>query len=94
MNIGQKTKIRLTFLILGFIISSVFFASQFFSYVTQIVKTKEEHKNLEVVYSNKLKQEDELNEEMKKLEDPQYFAKWTRENYLLSKKDEIIFKIK
>lgn len=92
-KIGQKTKFRVTFLLLGFIISSVFFVSQFFSYITQIMKTKQEIYDLEVAYNDKLHEEEVLNDEISKLEDPEYLAKYAREKYLYSKKDEIIIKI-
>ena len=92
-KIGQKTKFRVTFLLLGLIISSVFFVSQFFSYITQIMKTKQEIYDLEVAYNDKLHEEEVLNDEISKLEDPEYLAKYAREKYLYSKKDEIIIKI-
>ncbi len=92
-KVGQKTKFRVTFLLLGLIISSVFFVSQFFSYITQIVKTKQEITNMEVLYNDKLSEEEILNDEINKLEDPKYMAKYAREKYLYSKKDEIILKI-
>ncbi|MGM9878330.1 MAG: septum formation initiator family protein [Bacilli bacterium] len=92
-KIGQKTKFRVTFLLLGLIISSVFFVSQFFSYITQIMKTKQEIYDLELTYNDKLHEEEVLNDEISKLEDPEYLAKYAREKYLYSKKDEIIIKI-
>ena len=92
-KVGQKTKFRVTFLLLGLIISSIFFVSQFFSYITQIVKTKQEITNMEVLYNDKLSEEEILNDEINKLEDPKYMAKYAREKYLYSKKDEIILKI-
>ena len=92
-KIGQKTKFRVTFLILGFIISSVLFVSSIFSYVTQIIKTKEEISQLKMAYTEKLEEEDELNDEINRLQDPEYLAKYAREKYLYSKDDEIIIKI-
>lgn len=92
-KIGQKTKFRVTFLVIGFIITSVLFVSNIFSYVTQIIKTNNEIKSLELAYSDKLEEEDNLNDELNKLQDPEYMAKYTREKYLYSKKDEIIIKI-
>ena len=92
-KIGQKTKFRVTFLLLGLIISSVFFVSQFFSYITQIMKTNQEINDLEITYNDKLHEEEVLNDEISRLEDPEYLAKYAREKYLYSKKDEIIIKI-
>ena len=93
MKIGQKTKFRVTFLTLGFIISSVFFVSSIFSYISRIIETKEEIKQLQMAYSESLEEEDMLNDEINKLEDPEYLAKYAREKYLYSGKDEIIIKI-
>jgi cell division protein DivIC len=92
-KVGQKTKFRVTFLILGFIISSVLFVSSIFSYVTQIIQTKEEINQLKNAYIEKLEEEDELNDEINRLQDPEYLAKYAREKYLYSKNDEIIIKI-
>ncbi len=92
-KVGQKTKFRVTFLILGFIISSVLFVSSIFSYVTQIIQTKEEINQMKNAYIEKLEEEDELNDEINRLQDPEYLAKYAREKYLYSKNDEIIIKI-
>lgn len=92
-KVGQKTKFRVTFLILGFIISSVLFVSSIFSYVTQIIQTKEEINKMKNAYIEKLEEEDELNDEINRLQDPEYLAKYAREKYLYSKNDEIIIKI-
>ncbi len=92
-KISQKTKFRVTFLLLGFIISSVLFVSSIFSYTTQIIRTKQEIKELNMAYAESLEQEDILNDEINKLKDPEYLAKYAREKYLYSKDDEIIIKI-
>ena len=92
-KVGQKTKFRVTFLILGFIISSVLFVSSIFSYVTQIIQTKEEINQMKNAYIEMLEEEDELNDEINRLQDPEYLAKYAREKYLYSKNDEIIIKI-
>lgn len=92
-KVSQKTKFRVTFLILGFIISSVLFVSSIFSYATQIIKTKQEIKEMKMAYTNSLEEEDKLNDEINKLKDPEYLAKYAREKYLYSKDDEIIIKI-
>jgi len=92
-NLSQKTKFRVTFLILGFIITSVLFASSAFSYITQIINTRKEIKNLELVYSEKLTEEEYLKDEINKLQDPEYMAKYAREKYLYSKDNEIVIKI-
>ena len=46
-----------------------------------------------ITYNEKLSDEEELNDEINKLQDPEYMAKYAREKYLYSKKGEIIIKI-
>ncbi|NLC48299.1 MAG: hypothetical protein GX758_02950, partial [Tenericutes bacterium] len=50
-RMSPKAKFRVTFLVIGFIITIVLFASSSFSYITQIVKNNNEIKKLEVTYS-------------------------------------------
>ena len=59
----------------------------------QIKKTKDEIKELTVSYSDKLEEEENLKEEITRLQDPEYMAKYAREKYLYSKDNEIILKI-
>ena len=92
-KMSQKTKFRVTFLSIAFIISIVVFTSTAFSYISQIVKNNKEIEELKVTYNQKLEEENNLKEEINKLQDPEYMAKYAREKYLYSKKDEIIIKI-
>ena len=90
---SQKTKFRVTFLSIAFIISIVVFVSTAFSYFSQIIKNKEEIDELKSVYNQKLVDEERLKDEINKLQDPEYMAKYAREKYLYSKNGEIIIKI-
>ncbi len=90
---GQKTKFRVTFLSIAFIISIVVFISTAFSYFSQIIKNKEEIEKLKEIYNEKLVDEENLKEEINRLQDPEYMAKYAREKYLYSKNGEIIIKI-
>ena len=92
-KMSQKTKFRVTFLTIAFIISIVVFASTAFSYYSQIYKNNEEIKELNLTYKNKLEEEENLKDEINKLQDPEYMAKYAREKYLYSKDDEIVIKI-
>ena len=92
-KVSKKTKFRVTILLLGIIISLVVFVSSAVSYFSQIVKTDKEIEKLKVVYDEKLNDEEELNDEINKLQDPEYMARYAREKYLYSKKGEIIIKI-
>ena len=92
-KISNKEKFRVIFLTLGCIITSVVFVSTLVSLDLQIKKTKDEIKELTVSYSDKLEEEENLKEEITRLQDPEYMAKYAREKYLYSKDNEIILKI-
>ncbi len=92
-KMSNKTKFRVTFLGISLIIASIVFVTSSFSYVSQILKTKEEINTLNLTYNDKLEKEEELKDEINKLQDPEYMAKYAREKYLYSKDDEIIIKI-
>lgn len=92
-RLSGKTKFRVTFLFIGLIIASVVFVSTAFSYVSQIEKTKKEINDLKITYNDTLSTEEALKDEINKLQDPEYMARYAREKYLYSKKDEIIIKI-
>ncbi len=92
-KMSQKTKFRVTFLTIVFIISIVVFVSTTISYVSQIIKNNNEIKDLNTVYNEKLAEEENLKDEINRLQDPEYMAKYAREKYLYSKNGEIIIKI-
>ena len=92
-KVSRKTKFRVTILFIGIIISLVVFVSSTISYFTQIVKTNREISDLNVTYNEKLEDEENLKDEINKLQDPEYMAKYAREKYLYSKNGEIIIKI-
>lgn len=92
-KISNKAKFRVIFLTLGCIITSVVFVSTLVSLDLQIKKTKDEIKELTISYSDKLEEEENLKEEITRLQDPEYMAKYAREKYLYSKDNEIILKI-
>jgi len=89
----KKTRFRVTFLGISLIIASVFCVSSSFSYISQIIKTKNQINDLKVTYNEKLEDEENLKDEINRLQDPEYMARYAREKYLYSKKDEIIIKI-
>ncbi len=67
--------------------------SNMFSYWSQIYKNKKEKIQLKEQYANKLEEEEKLNKEITKLNDPEYIAKYAREKYMYSKNGEIIIRI-
>ncbi len=92
-KMSQKTKFRVTFLAIVFIISIVAFVSTTVSYVSQIVNNNKEIEKLKLTYNDKLTEEENLKSEISRLQDPEYMAKYAREKYLYSKNGEIIIKI-
>ena len=54
------------------------------------VRTK---KDLEAKYNALIDKEDELSDEVNKLQDPEYVAKYAREKYLYTKDGEIIIDV-
>ncbi len=90
---SKKDKRRILLLLIILIPLLVLFISNMWKYGAQIfknIKTKEE---LDVVYKEKLKEEEKLQSEIIKLQDPEYIARYAREKYLYSKDGEIIIKI-
>lgn len=92
-KMSTKTKFRVTFLGISLIIASVFCVSSVFSYISQVIKTRSEIDDLKLTYNEKLEEEENLKDEINKLQDPEYMAKYAREKYLYSKSGEIIIKI-
>lgn len=64
-----------------------------FNYWSKILANRKEKMELEEKYSELLKEESYLNEEINKLQDPEYVAKYAREKYSYSKDNELIIKV-
>ena len=90
---GVKTKLRVTFSSIMLIITSILFLTTMFSTISKYIKINKEIKEDKISYKDKLSEEEELKSEINKLQDPEYMARYAREKYLYSKKDEIIIKI-
>lgn len=90
---GVKTKLRVTFYSIMLIITSILFLTTMFSTISKYIKINKEIKEDKISYKDKLSKEEELKSEINKLQDPEYMARYAREKYLYSKKDEIIIKI-
>ncbi len=86
----KRTILVLTIIIIPLL---TIFVSNMFSYWSQIYKNIKEKQELKVDLSNKLEEEEKLNKEITKLNDPEYIAKYAREKYLYSKNGEIIIRI-
>ena len=92
-KISKKAKLRilLFFIIFGGIIGSLSYS--FFSNVNKIVSIKKKNKFLTIELQNLLMKKKVLNSDIKKLEDPEYVARYAREKYLYSKDGELIIRI-
>ena len=89
----KKDKRRILLLIVILIPLLVLFVSNVWKYSAQILKNIETKKELDLAYKEKLKEEERLQSEIIKLQDPDYVARYAREKYLYSKDGEIIIKI-
>ncbi len=92
-KVSQKTKFRVTFLTIGFIISIVIFGSTLITYLSQINSNKTEIANLLEKYNEELEIEEDYKDQINKLQDPEYVARRIREKHLYSGKNEIVIKI-
>lgn len=90
---SSASKVRLmTFGTLSVVLVFIFFITLFSNLYT-LYKVEEEKIKKENEYAVLQDKTDELKTEIIKLKDPEYLAKFARENYSYSKKDEIIIKI-
>lgn len=64
------------------------------SYTVNLVQLTKEKEKLEERYLQLQEEAEELKIEITKLHDPEYLAKFARENYLYSKEGELIIKIR
>lgn len=92
-KLSPKTKIRVFLLTICAIISSSFFVYTFSINLIEIVSNVNESKKLNMEYAASLDKEEELKDEINKLKDPEYMARYAREKYLYSADDEIIIKL-
>ena len=81
---NAKKRIFLFFVFFGTIIGSLSYS--FFSNVNKIIQMKDQKEALKDKLSNLKEEEEILNSDIKKLEDPDYVARYAREKYLYSKK--------
>jgi len=61
--------------------------------VTQIIDKYSEEKELELKMAALQEKEEDLNNEIKKLQDSEYLARYAREKYFYSKNGELIIRI-
>ena len=92
-KISKKAKLRilLFFIIFGGIIGSLSYS--FFSNVGKMIEINNEKHELQNKLVSLKDEEEVLNSDIKKLEDPEYVARYAREKYLYSKDGELIIRI-
>ena len=75
------------FMIVGFVGLTCFNSWQ------EIYNNKTKQKDLENRYNELINKQDELNDEVNKLQDPEYVAKYAREKYLYTKDGELVIDV-
>lgn len=90
---NKKSKRRLAFFgtLSIFIIGYFIFNFCYYSYRIMVLETSKT--NLETELSTLQKKEETLTSDIQKLKDPEYIAKYARENYMYSRDGEYIIKI-
>lgn len=90
-NKKAKRRICLFFIVFGAIIGSLSYS--LFSNIQKIMEIKNEKRELNDKLVSLKNEENVLNSDIKKLEDPDYIARYAREKYLYSKEGEIIIRL-
>ncbi len=92
-KVSKKAKRRVRLLIVIFLSITGFLSMSIYKYWIDIYKNANLNKELTNKYEILLEEETELQVQVKKLEDPDYVAKYARENYLFSKDGEKIIRV-
>ena len=90
-NKKAKRRIFVFFIFFGAIIGSLSYS--FFSNVGKMIEINNEKHELQNKLVSLKDEEEVLNSDIKKLEDPEYVARYAREKYLYSKDGELIIRI-
>ena len=90
-NKKAKQRIFVFFIFFGAIIGS--FSYSFFTNVEKIIEIKKDKSGLNTKLADLQEEEKVLNSDIKKLQDPEYVARYAREKYLYSKDGELIIRL-
>ena len=90
---NKKAKFRICLFLIIFGSMIGYLSYNFFSNVNKIMEIKEEKQSLKDKLVSLQDEEDVLNSDIKKLEDPEYVARYAREKYMYSKDGELIIRI-
>lgn len=88
-----KSGIKVFFLSIMFIIITGFFSYQIFKTGSQIVKSKKEKKQIELALNSLKEKEEKLTDDVEKLNNHEYVARYLREKYYYSTKGEYIIRL-
>lgn len=86
----SKYKMRLCLYFVLFILLIGIMGLSCFGTWQKILNNKREKERLDNVYTSLLKDETNLEDDVKKLQDPEYVAKYAREKYLYTKEGEYV----
>lgn len=86
----NKYKMRLCLYATTFVLLVGLMALSCFNTWQKIYNNKKEKERLESVYTSLLNDEANLEDDVKKLQDPEYVAKYAREKYLYTKEGEYV----
>ena len=89
----KKVKLRVTIYILTIFIMVGFVCLTCFNTWVDIHNNEKNRKELEYKYEELIDKEDVLHDEISKLQDPEYVAKYARERYLYTKDGEIVIDV-
>ena len=92
-KIKKTTKRRLTVFGTISILVIIYFLVTLFIQGYNVYKLYEQNNNLKTQYSSLKEKAEDLKIEIKQLHDPEYLAKYARENYSYSKEGEYIIKL-
>lgn len=88
-KVKRRLLVQTTFL---FILVFVLIVTVFSDW-TKILENKRKINELNTNYTSLLEEEESLNSEITKLQDPDYVARYAREKYMYSLPDEVIIRI-
>lgn len=92
-KVNRKTKRRIFITFIFWFAISITFGYNVYHYSRQILNKYQEQKFLKEKLVILKEDEDLLKQEVQKMSDPNYIARYAREKYLYSKDGEIIIKI-
>lgn len=92
-KVSKAAKRRLTIFGTVSLLAILYFSINLFSYTIKIINLRSEETELKDKLTSLKNKEEELSTEIVKLHDPEYIARYARENYQYSKNGEYIIQI-